>query len=56
MLGAGGGGWSRAGWIPAEPGIGMPPRWCLPLRWHGELLGLLMVIDAQGRLSDAETG
>lgn len=55
VLGAGVAGWSRAGWIPAEPGIGMHPRWCLPLRWRGELLGLLMVIDAHAGLSGTET-
>ncbi|SDN96263.1 Sugar diacid utilization regulator [Klenkia soli] len=56
VLGAGVAGWPRAGWIPAQPGIGMHPRWCVPLRWRGELLGLLMVIDARTALGNAETG
>lgn len=55
VLGAGVAGWQRAGWIPAEPGIGMHPRWCLPLRWQGELLGLLMVIDEHAALAGSET-
>ncbi|SCX55307.1 PucR C-terminal helix-turn-helix domain-containing protein [Klenkia marina] len=51
VLGSGVASWRAAGWIPAAPGIGMHPRWCLPVRWHGELLGLLMVIDARGELA-----
>jgi hypothetical protein len=54
VLGSGVASWPAAGWIPAAPGIGMHPRWCLPVRWHGELLGLLMVIDAGGALAPHE--
>jgi hypothetical protein len=54
VLGSGVASWRAAGWISAAPGIGMHPRWCLPVRWHGELLGLLMVIDAAGELAAHE--
>ncbi|KQS65867.1 CdaR family transcriptional regulator [Modestobacter sp. Leaf380] len=54
VLGSGVASWRQAGWIPAEPSIGMHPRWCVPLRWQGELLGLLMVIDAASALADDE--
>jgi PucR C-terminal helix-turn-helix domain len=38
------------GRIPAKPEIGMRARLCVPLRWRGDLLGLLMVIDADDDL------
>ena len=46
--------WSRPGRIPAEPAIGMRARHCVPLRRRGDLLGLLMVIDADEDLSTAD--
>lgn len=46
--------WTRPGRIPAKPEIGMRARLCVPLRWHGDLLGLLMVIDADDDLSAAD--
>ena len=46
--------WTRPGRIPAKPEIGMRARHCVPLRWHGDLLGLLMVIDADDDLSTAD--
>src|SRR4051794_38115286 len=46
--------WTRPGRIPAKPAIGMRARLCVPLRWHGDLLGLLMVIDADDDLTAAD--
>jgi GAF domain-containing protein len=46
--------WTRPGRIPAKPEIGMRARLCVPLHWHGDLLGLLMVIDADDDLSAAD--
>jgi sugar diacid utilization regulator len=46
--------WSRAGMIEGNAAIGMRPRLCVPLRERGELLGLLMVIDAERTLTAAE--
>lgn len=36
--------WAAPGVIPARSDIGMSKRLCLPLRWRGTLVGLLMVI------------
>jgi len=46
--------WKGPGRIPAKPEIGMRARLCVPLRWRGDLLGLLMVIDADDDLSAAD--
>jgi hypothetical protein len=46
--------WTRPGRIPAKPEIGMRARHCVPLRWHGDLLGMLMVIDADDDLSTVD--
>ncbi|WP_344649241.1 GAF domain-containing protein [Cryptosporangium japonicum] len=46
--------WTRAGVIPPNPEIGMHARVCVPVRWKGELLGLLMVMDASGTLTISE--
>ncbi len=48
--------WTRPARIPAKPEIGMRARHCVPLRWHGDLLGLLMVIDAEVALRHAVLG
>jgi hypothetical protein len=45
--------WTRAGPVPAEPGLGLRARWCVPLRGRDGLLGLLMVID-DGSLTPGE--
>jgi hypothetical protein len=54
VLGQGVARWTRPGRIPAKPEIGMRARYCVPLRWRGELLGLLMVIDADDTLTPAD--
>jgi len=46
--------WSHAGMIGSNETIGMRPRLCVPLRERGELLGLLMVIDAEHTLTGPE--
>lgn len=46
--------WSRPGTIPADEGLGLRARWCVPVRWRGTLLGLLMVVDADGTLTPDE--
>ena len=46
--------WTGPGRIPAKPEIGMRARLCVPLRWRGDLLGMLMVIDADDDLSAAD--
>jgi sugar diacid utilization regulator len=46
--------WPRAGVVPARPDLGMSARLCVPLRNRAELLGLLMVIDADHTLTPQE--
>ena len=46
--------WTTAGVIPPEPALRMKARVCVPVRWRGELLGLLMVMDADGTLTTGE--
>jgi sugar diacid utilization regulator len=46
--------WSRAGTVPARPDLGMNARLCVPLRDRAELLGLLLVIDADHTLTPQE--
>ncbi|MBI4943109.1 MAG: PucR family transcriptional regulator, partial [Actinobacteria bacterium] len=46
--------WTRAGVVPARPDIGMHRRVCAPVRYRGELLGLLLVMDADASVTDAE--
>ncbi|WP_027927812.1 helix-turn-helix domain-containing protein [Amycolatopsis benzoatilytica] len=48
--------WTRAGLIPPDMDIGMHARVCVPIRFEGELLGLLMVMDADGSITTAELG
>jgi sugar diacid utilization regulator len=45
--------WTRLGRIPPAPGLGMRSRLCAPVRWRGELLGLVMVIDERHDLPSA---
>jgi sugar diacid utilization regulator len=46
--------WPRAGVVPARLDLGMNARLCVPLRNRAELLGLLMVIDADHTLTPQE--
>ncbi|WP_270887952.1 PucR family transcriptional regulator [Pedococcus sp. 5OH_020] len=46
--------WTTAGIIPASAEFGLQTRVCVPIRWRGTLLGLLMVVDREGTLTTAE--
>lgn len=46
--------WTTAGVIPPNDELGMKSRVCVPVRWRGELLGLLIVMDADGTLTTSE--
>ena len=46
--------WTTAGIIPANEELKLHTRVCAPVRWHGALLGLLMVVDRQGTLTTSE--
>ncbi|WP_299057132.1 CdaR family transcriptional regulator [uncultured Nocardioides sp.] len=54
VLAQGVGRWSRPGTIPGEPALGMHARLCVPVRWRGEMLGMVLVVDAEGTLDPAE--
>lgn len=46
--------WTTAGVVPANDEIGMKARVCVPIRWHGELLGLMLVMDPDESLTTSE--
>jgi sugar diacid utilization regulator len=46
--------WTEPAMLPGRADLDMRPRLCVPLRERGELLGLLMVIDADGSLTPAQ--
>lgn len=46
--------WTTAGIIPANEELGMKSRVCVPIRWHGEMIGQLMVMDGDGTLTTSE--
>ncbi|WP_275293533.1 helix-turn-helix domain-containing protein [Amycolatopsis sp. La24] len=48
--------WNRPGRIPPHPELGMAARLCAPIRLRGLLLGVVLVIDADGSLSPDEVG
>ncbi len=47
--------WTRPGVIPANDDLELRARVCVPVRWQGELLALIMVVDADGSMTTAET-
>ncbi|WP_055603719.1 PucR family transcriptional regulator [Streptomyces aureus] len=48
--------WSRAGFIDGRDDLGLLPRYVVPLRERGHLLGLLMVVVPEKALGEQETG
>ncbi|MGW5381936.1 PucR family transcriptional regulator [Nocardia sp. NPDC003963] len=55
ILGQGVTRWNGPGVIPARPDLGMKSRLCHPIRWQGQLLGLLLVIDDDQSITELET-
>jgi sugar diacid utilization regulator len=47
--------WTRPGLIPPNDELGLHARVCVPVRWQGELIALIMVIDSDGTVTTAET-
>ncbi|EFL13695.1 helix-turn-helix domain-containing protein [Streptomyces sp. C] len=47
--------WSRAGFIDGRDDLGLLPRYVVPLRERGHLLGLLMVVVPEKALGERET-
>lgn len=48
--------WNRPGIIPGNDELGMHARVCAPIRWQGELVALIMVMDARGSVTTGEMG
>ncbi|MFH8490997.1 PucR family transcriptional regulator [Streptomyces longisporoflavus] len=47
--------WTKPGFIAGRDDLGLLTRYCVPLRERGHLLGLLMVVSPDGRLTPRET-
>lgn len=54
VLAQGVAGWTTPGVIPPNDSIGMMARVCYPIRWRGDLLGLLLIVDAAGSVTTSE--
>jgi sugar diacid utilization regulator len=47
--------WTRPGVIPPNAELGLHARVCVPIRWQGQLIALIMVMDSDGSMTTAET-
>jgi hypothetical protein len=47
--------WTRPGVIPPNEQIGLHARVCVPVRWQGDLIGFVMVMDSDGSVTTAQT-
>ena len=47
--------WTRPGVIPPNSELGLHARVCVPIRWQGELIALIMVMDSDHSVTTAET-
>jgi len=47
--------WTRPGVIPPNDELGLHARVCVPIRWQGELIALIMVMDSDRSVTTAET-
>ena len=54
VLAQGVSGWTTPGVIPPNAEIDMHARVCYPIRWRGELIALLLVVDAEGSITTTE--
>ncbi|MEV5647380.1 helix-turn-helix domain-containing protein [Nocardia sp. NPDC052254] len=54
LLSSGFGQWTRPGRVPGSAALGLHARAGVPIRWHGEVLGMLLVIDADSTVTDAD--
>ncbi|MFE4519903.1 PucR family transcriptional regulator [Kitasatospora sp. NPDC056783] len=48
-------GWTAPGILPGREDLGMQPRYCVPIRRRGHLLGILKVMAVGEPLTEAET-
>ena len=54
VLAQGVAGWTTPGVIPPNESLEMLARVCYPIRWRGDLLGLLLVVDADGSITTSD--
>ncbi|WP_043809598.1 helix-turn-helix domain-containing protein [Rhodococcus triatomae] len=54
LLSSGIGQWTRPGRVPGSEALGLHARAGVPIRWRGEVLGMILVIDADGSVTDAD--
>lgn len=47
--------WTRPGVIPPNDELDLHARVCVPVRWQGDLIGFIMVMDSDGTVTTAET-
>ncbi|MFD4658118.1 PucR family transcriptional regulator [Kitasatospora sp. NPDC058444] len=47
--------WTRPGVLPGRDDLGLQPRYCVPIRERGHVLGILMVVAVGEPLTTAET-
>jgi sugar diacid utilization regulator len=47
--------WTRPGVIPKSDELGLHARVCVPVRWQGELVAFVMVMDPDGSVTTSET-
>lgn len=46
--------WTRPGRVPGSEALGLHARAGVPIRWRGEMLGMVLVMDAVGTLTQAD--
>ncbi|WP_030181550.1 PucR family transcriptional regulator [Streptomyces sp. NRRL S-813] len=56
VLGQGVAQWTAPGYIPPREDLGMKARLCHAVRWQGQLLGYLLVIDEHQSMTEQEIG
>ncbi|MFE7562333.1 PucR family transcriptional regulator [Kitasatospora sp. NPDC057500] len=55
VLSQGVAGWTRPGHLDGRDDLGLRPRYCVPIRERGHVLGILMVVAKPGDLTSADT-
>lgn len=54
LLSSGIGQWTKPGRIEGSESLGLHARAGVPVRWRGETLGMILVIDAENTITDAD--
>jgi len=48
--------WTRPGHVPGSEALGLHARVGVPIRWRGEMLGMILVMDAGSTITDEDLG